>query len=442
MKLKATSDWGLKEKLLFTLLMLLLFRMGTAIPVPYVNGTLFKQMVEQTAAGDVFTLMSMVGGTLMTMSFLSLGVLPYITASIIMQLFKVIVPKLEELHKTDEGRKRVTQWTRYLTLPLATLQAVGVVIGAPALFNFPIFTDGNLLPQLIAMFTLVAGSIISMRIGEEITLKGIGNGVSLIIFTSILVTLPGLVNSAWLANSWGGIIGFLLILAGIIGLVTFVEKSEYRIAVIYTKSSRNTKVQSSKLPVKVALAGVLPVIFAGSIMSLPNILYKVFPQDWTLSLDTFFASGSWHYTVAFLSLIVFFAFFSIILVFDVKKIANDMRVQGGFIPTIKPGIATEEYLSYVAKRLTVLGAAYLCFISLATIYLFPLTGLQQNAFGATSVIILSTVIVTFVTVIESELVTRKPMQLLTYSKGVPQGKSRYRNPFRRLSPPALKGFTR
>lgn len=397
------KEWGLKEKAIFTVVMLVVYRLGVAIPIPYVDSVLFRQMTQDSVAGNIFTMMSVMGGALTTLGFLSLGVMPYITASIIMQLMKVGIPKIEEMNQTDEGRKKVAQISRYLTLPLATLQAVGIVVGAPSLFGFNVFTNDSFFAIATAVFTLVVGALVAMRIGEEITIRGISNGTSLLIFTSILVSIPPLFVNTWAKAAWVTTGGFILLLLLILALVTFIEKSEYRIPVIYTKSSMNTKVQSSKLPVKVSLSGVLPVIFAGSLVAMPQIIAQIYPKPWAVSLANVMTPGHWVYTVVFIGLVIAFTFFSIILVFDVKKIATDIRVQGGFINGIKPGEATMDYLMSIAVKMAVLCAVYLSVITLVTIYLFPLVGITQNSLGATSVIILSTVIVTVVSVIESEL---------------------------------------
>lgn len=402
MSAKRDDEWGLKKKILFTFFLLVLYRVGVAIPLPFVNAESFRQGLETLKLDNVLMAMSMVGGSFSQLGLMSMGVIPYITASIIMQLMKVVVPKLEEMQRSDSDQKKVTQWTRYLAVVLATIQAVGFVIAAPNLLGFNVFTSRSPWAMVIAIFCMVMGSMIAMRIGEVITQRGIGNGTSLLIFTSILVGLPGLISNSSVSVGWIAGIGFVLILLALLALIVYIEKSEYRAKVIYTKSSRSSTPRSSDLPIKVSIAGVLPVIFASSMLSLPQLMASVSQADWVVKLNNWMQYGTPLYTGLFLFLTVFFTFFSLMLVFDTKKLTANMTSSGGFIAGKRPGEETQDYLDRKAKQLSVFGAIYLVVISLVSIYAFPIVGVQAGGFTATSVIILCSVVVTLLAAIDAE----------------------------------------
>lgn len=398
------KDWGLKEKIIFVVAMVLLYRIGVSVPIPFVNAEAFQNFVATPSINNMLFATTMMGGSLTQLGVLSLGVMPYITASIIMQLLKVIVPKIDEMHKNDADRKKITQWTRYMAIPLAITQSIGLVIGAPALMGFQVFKTDSIFAMVIAIFTMVIGAILAMRIGEEITLRGIGNGVSLVIFTSILVTLPGLIIQTY--NGQGVemavLFGALLIL--VLGFILFVEKSELRVPIVYTKSSHNVSrsTQASMLPIKVAIAGVLPVIFASTLSMLPTMVSQFYAKPWVLATASYLSYGSLYFIALFLFLTIVFTFFSIKLVFDVDRISTELRSQGGFIDGQRPGDETKQYLTTLGKRMAVLDAVYLSIISIGTFVALPLLGINNNTFAATSIIILGTVVTTFMAAVDSE----------------------------------------
>lgn len=402
-RLRKIDDWGLKEKVLMTLGLLLLYRVGTMVPLPFVNAAAFRQGLQASGLDGMLVALTMVGGSFSQLGVLSLGVMPYITASIIFQLLKVVVPRIAQLQEDQSGRKQVTQWTRYLTVVLALLQGASLVVGMPSIFGFQVFTTTSPVAYAMALFALVVGSLMAMRLGEEITLRGISNGISLIIFTSILAGMPSLLSGVGQARGPLLLLALVLVLLAVLGLVVYVEKCEYRVKVIYSKSSQGTTVRGSILPIKVALAGVLPVIFASSLLAVPGILGQAVQEPWAAGVSSTFAQGTWAYNLAFILLTIVFTFFSMALVFDVKMLTKTLREQGGFIAGKRPGEETAVYLHHTSRRVGALGAVYLTVIALVTLYLFPEVGVSGGSFGATSIIILATVVVTLLAALEAEL---------------------------------------
>lgn len=398
------KDWGLKEKILFVIVMIVLYRIGVSIPIPFVNTEAFAEQLGKPALDTMLYATTMMGGSLTQLGLMSLGVLPYITASIIFQLLKVVSPKINEMHKNEVDRKKITQWTRYLSVVLSVTQAVGFVIGAPALMGFSVFTTSEPFAIVIGIFSMTIGAVLAMRIGEEITLRGIGNGTSLLIFTSILATIPAMIAQVYRGDGVEKTLIFLGLLILVFGFIMFVEKSEYRIPITYTKSSHNVSrsTQASMLPVKVAIAGVLPVIFASTIVMLPSIIAQFYKKEWVTELATTFEFGGTPFIILSLVLTVFFTFFSIKIVFDIDRITSELSSQGGFIDGQRPGRETESFLKKIGNQMGVLDAIYLSIISSGTMISMPLLGLNNNSFAATSIIILGTVVVTFIAAVDSE----------------------------------------
>lgn len=414
-KHSSIEGWSLRKRLLFTVAVLVLYRLGNSIPLPYVDNGALKAMWEAAGMNSILQAMSMFGSSFNQLSLLSLGVMPYITASIVFQLMKLISPKIEEMYRTDGEQKSITQWTRYLTVALATLQAVSLTIGAPALFNGRVFSDDSLLAKITTVFALVVGALIVMRMGEEITQRGIGNGASLVIFTSIAAGLPSLFSQSLIAknDNWAYPIAILAFFVAVLALVVFVEKSEYRAPVTYMKSSVSTRTASSFIPVKVAIAGVLPVIFSGSFMMMPQFIYNLFPRNqWVGAVYNFIQANLWAYYTLDVLLTIGFVFFSIPLVFDVKRLTSDINSRGGFIPGRRPGEETFNFLNLISHRMAVLCALYLTLLVLSTALVLPQLGLQNGGFSATSLIILSTVAITFVTTVEAEKTKSSPKSIL------------------------------
>jgi len=422
----------LRNKILFTLFIFLLYRLGTAIPVPGVDLSqvqLFAELQEESGFLGIINLFS--GGALETMSVFALGIMPYITASIIMQLLAVVIPKLQALQEEGEtGRKVITQWTRYLTVVLALLQATGFTF----LFHSGNFTGGlDLIPDyslrnvILIVITMTAGTALIMWMGELITQRGIGNGMSLIIFVSIVSQLPSQITLMWVNTSDRRMVFvavMVLMLALTVGIV-FMDQGQRRIPIQFSRRVRGRKVlggQSTYIPLKVNMAGVIPVIFATSIMYFPVLISSVLPAEgWGQSvrewIDTNLLSsgGGSHggggfqpslgYIIILGLLVVFFTYFYTAIQFDPERQAETIQRQGGFIPGIRPGRATVQYLEYVLSRITLPGSLYLAAVAIAP----SIFGLAFNVpVGLSGVSILIVVGVALETMkqIESQLMMR------------------------------------
>lgn len=398
------KDWGLKEKITFVIVMIVLYRIGVSVPIPFIDAANFESFVTTPSVNNLLYATTMMGGSLTQLGVLSLGVMPFITASIIMQLLKVVVPTIDEMYKNDADRQKLTQWTRYLTVFLATTQSLGIVVGAPALMGFDVFVTDSVWAKVLGIFTMVIGAVLAMRIGEEITLRGIGNGTSLVIFTSILVTLPGLIIQTYNSQGIEMALAFGGLLIAALGIILWVEKSELRVPIVYTKSSHNVSrsTQASMLPIKVAIAGVLPVIFASTLTMLPTMVSQFYTKPWMLEIANYMVYGSIPFIAVFALLTIVFTFFSIKMVFDIDRIATELRAQGGFIDGQRPGDETKKHLRTLGNRMAVLDSIYLTVISIATFIALPLLGITNNTFAVTSLVILGTVVTTFIAAVDSE----------------------------------------
>ena len=408
------KDWGLSQKIMFVIAMVILYRIGVSIPIPFVNSEAFAEQLGKPALDTLLYATTMMGGSLSQLGMMSLGVLPFITASIIFQLLKVISPKINEMYQSDMERKKITQWTRYLADVLSITQSVGFVVGAPPLMGFSVFTTTS--PWAIGMgiFTMTIGAVLAMRIGEEITLRGIGNGTSLLIFTSILATIPAMIAQTYRLEGLNTSLIFVGLLVLVFAFIMFVEKSEYRIPVTYTKSGHNVSrsTQASMLPVKVAIAGVLPVIFASTISMLPTMVSQFYSKDWVIDLAAKMEFGSPWFIGVSIVLTILFTFFSIKMVFDIERITTELRSQGGFIDGKRPGKETQDYLKKIGNQMGVLDAVYLSIISAGTFIAMPMLGITNNSFAATSIVILGTVVVTFLAAVDSERFKAKHESML------------------------------
>ena len=408
------KDWGLSQKIMFVIAMVILYRIGVSIPIPFVNSEAFAEQLGKPALDTLLYATTMMGGSLSQLGMMSLGVLPFITASIIFQLLKVISPKINEMYKSDMERKKITQWTRYLAVVLSITQSVGFVVGAPALMGFSVFTTTS--PWAIGMgiFTMTIGAVLAMRIGEEITLRGIGNGTSLLIFTSILATIPAMIAQTYRLEGLNTSLIFVGLLVLVFAFIMFVEKSEYRIPVTYTKSGHNVSrsTQASMLPVKIAIAGVLPVIFASTISMLPTMVSQFYSKDWVIDLAAKMEFGSPWFIGVSIVLTILFTFFSIKMVFDIERITTELRSQGGFIDGKRPGKETQDYSKKIGNQMGVLDAVYLSIISAGTFIAMPMLGITNNSFAATSIVILGTVVVTFLAAVDSERFKAKHESML------------------------------
>lgn len=403
----------LRKKILFTLAILALYRFGAYVPVPGIPFHEFATAFQDTGVAmtmlDLFT-----GGALSNFSVFSLGIMPYITASIIMQLMQGVIPAVGRwAREGDTGRRKITQVTRYLTLGLGLINAVGYLL----LFKSPAYgvqfsTEvPEALTNIIIVFTLVAGTAFIMWMGELITQRGIGNGMSLIIFVSIVSRVPSAIfSSATLTNDLGtGIALTIVILAVVlvcIPLIIFVERAQRRIPVNYAKRVQGRKMmggQSTYIPLKVNAAGVIPIIFASCIIYFPAQLAAIFNVDWLTTFANWCSTGwlNWLLTVL---LIVFFAYFYTSMVFNPEETADNIRKQGGFIPGVRPGTATVQYIKNVINRVTLPGGIFIALIAVVPTIIFYFTNNQLiQAFGGTSILIMIGVALDTMSKVESQL---------------------------------------
>ncbi len=373
----------LRNKILFTLFIFAIYRLGATIPVPGVDLDAVRSFAEQAEQSGFIGLLNLFsGGALTQMSIFALGIMPYITASIIMQLLAVVIPRLQALQEEGEsGRKVITQWTRYVTVILALLQSTGFAY----LFHSGQFTNGvDLIPDftprnvIIIVITMTAGTALLMWMGELITQRGIGNGMSLLIFVSIIAVIPSQLTILWTnADAYQAIVIFAVMILLTIGII-YIEQGQRRIPVQFSRRVRGRKVmggQSTYIPLKVNMAGVIPVIFATSIMYFPALLASALPstgwgaavRDWIdqnmLSTSGAGFSPSLWYIFILALLVVFFTYFYTAIQFDPERQADMIQRQGGFIPGIRPGRATVNYLSHVLSRITLPGALYLALVT-------------------------------------------------------------------------------
>ncbi len=424
---RAFKTPDLRRKLLFTLFIIVIFRLGSHVPTPGVSYQLVQQCIS--GADNSNQLLGLInlfsGGALLQLSIFALGIMPYITASIIVQLLTVVIPRFEALKKEGQaGQAKMTQYTRYLTIGLAVLQSSTLITFAQnpsTLFNNPactnILTDDSTVTILIMVLTMTAGTGLIMWLGEMITDKGVGNGMSLLIFVSITAQFP---SSLWAIQQRSGWSIFLSVIAlgfVVIALVVFVEQSQRRIPVQYAKRMVGRRVYggtSTYIPLKVNMAGVIPVIFASSLLTLPSLLaqFNASPDGvnagWVDWINAHLVLGDHPYYMAlYTGLILFFTFFYVSITFNPTEVADNMKKYGGFIPGIRAGRPTAEYLNYVLTRITVPGAIYLALVSLLPLIALVLVDANQNfPFGGTSILIIVGVGLETVKQIEAQLQQR------------------------------------
>ncbi|CAI9416651.1 preprotein translocase subunit SecY [Nocardioides sp. T2.26MG-1] len=417
----------LRRKLLFVLLIITIFRLGSQVPTPGVDVANVKSCIDIANNGSNADLYSMVnmfsGGALLQITIFALGIMPYITASIILQLLVVVIPRLEALKKEGQsGQTKITQYTRYLTLGLAVLQATGIVALARSgnllqgcdPDTYPLLHDNGTGTFLVMVVTMTAGTAVIMWLGELITEHGIGNGMSLLIFTQVVSGFPSSLWGVQQSKGWWTfgivvIIGFVVIAA-----VIFVEQAQRRIPVQYARRMVGRKMfggSSTYIPLKVNQAGVIPVIFASSLLYLPAMLVSFNPNAdsaWAQFINDYLVRGNHPlYMISFFLLIVFFTYFYVSITFNPQEVADNMKKYGGFIPGIRAGKPTEDYLSYVLSRITLPGALYLGLIALIPLIAFAVIGANQNfPFGGTSILIMVGVALDTVKQIESQLQQR------------------------------------
>ena len=412
----------LRKKLLFTLAVISLFRLGSLIPTPGVSYPNVQQCLSLSKGNSLLGLVNMFsGGALLQLSIFALGIMPYITASIIVQLLTVVIPRFEELKKEgQQGTSKLTQYTRYLTIGLAVLQSTTLVSIARTprrLFSncsADLVPSNSLFTILIMVLTMTAGTGLIMWLGELITDKGVGNGMSLLIFTQIAAGFP---SSLWAIRSTKGWGVFILVIAVglvIVALVVFVEQSQRRVPVQYAKrmiGRRQYGGTSTYIPLKVNQAGVIPVIFASSLLYLPAQIAQ-FQSDqtagWVVFITNYLVRGDHPlYMALYFGLIVFFTYFYVAITFNPDEVADNMKKYGGFIPGIRAGRPTAEYLDYILTRITLAGAIYLGLLSLIPLIALALVNANQNfPFGGTSILIIVGVGLETVKQIESQLQQR------------------------------------
>lgn len=423
---KATE---LKQRIWFTLGALIVYRLGTYIPIPGIDAAVLSEIFESQAGGllGMFDMFS--GGALGRMTIFALNIMPYISASIIMQLLTAISPKLEAWKKEGEsGRKKINQFTRYGTVLLAAVQAYGLAVGVEGMRgpSGGAVIDPGMFFRITTVVTVVGGTMFLMWLGEQITARGIGNGISLIIFAGIVANLPTALVSLFElsrtgALSAGVIVLFLLLSIAVVAAIVFMERAQRRLIVQYPKRQQGNKMyggDSSHLPLKLNTAGVIPPIFASSLLLMPVTIANFGGQsdsEWLNWISAYMAHGQPLYLAFYLGMIVFFCFFYTAIVFNPEETADNLKRYGGFIPGIRPGKNTAEYLDYVLTRLTVLGAGYL-----AAVCLLPELLISQYSvpfyFGGTSLLIVVNVTMDTVAQIQSHLLAHQYEGLIKKSK--------------------------
>ncbi|MFQ5617763.1 MAG: preprotein translocase subunit SecY [Rhodospirillales bacterium] len=423
---KATE---LKKRVWFTLLALIVYRLGTYIPLPGIDPVVLKDIFSRQAGGILGMFDMFAGGALSRMTIFALNIMPYISASIIMQLMTTVSPQLEALKKEGEtGRKKINQYTRYGTVLITALQAYGIAVGLEGMTSSAgsAVIAGGLFFRFTTVVTLVGGTLFLMWLGEQITARGVGNGISLIIFSGIVANLPTALASTLELGRTGALstafIVFLLLMAvGVIFFIVFVERAQRRIVVQYPKRQTGNRMyggEASHLPLKVNTAGVIPPIFASSILLMPITVMGFSAgqgPEWLTTVTAYLGRGQPLYLAIYISLIVFFAFFYTAVVFNPTETADNLKKYGGFVPGIRPGKNTAEYLDRVLTRLTVVGAAYLAAVCLLPEILISRFSVPFY-FGGTSLLIVVTVTLDTVAQVQSHLLAHQYEGLIKKSK--------------------------
>jgi len=399
---KAFKTPDLRKKILFTLAIMALFRFGSILPTPGVSYSNIQQCLKQANNGGLFGLVNLFsGGALLQLSVFALGIMPYITSSIIVQLLTVVIPRFEALkNEGQSGNQKLTQYTRYLTIGLGVLQATGLIAVARTpgrLFSgcsLAIIPDASWQRILVMVFVMTAGTSVIMWLGELITDRGIGNGMSILIFTSIAARFP---TQLWSIKLQKGLFAFLVVLVvgvAIVAAVVFVEQAQRRIPVQYAKRQVGRQTYggtSTYIPIKVNQSGVIPIIFASSLLYIPSLIvnFSGSQAGWAVWVQRNLVKGDHPiYIILYASLIVFFTYFYVAITFNPDEVADNMKMYGGFIPGIRSGKPTSDYLAYVLSRITAPGALYLAFVAIIPIVALVLVNASQNfPFGGTAILI-------------------------------------------------------
>ena len=417
---KATE---LRSRILFTLGLLIVYRLGTFIPVPGIDGVALRDFMEQAQSGIGGMLTMFTGGALGRMGIFALGIMPYISASIIVQLLTSMVPSLEQLKKEGEqGRKKINQYTRYGTVALATLQAYGLAV---SLESGDLVTDPGLFFRMSCLITLVGGTMFLMWLGEQITARGVGNGISLIIFVGIIAEVPAALAQFFASGRSGAlspavIIGVIVMVIATIAFVVFMERALRKVLIQYPRRQVGMKVmegQNSHLPIKVNPAGVIPAIFASALLLLPVTFsnFSFSDNDTFLNLSSYFTQGQPLYMLLYASGIIFFTFFYTSITFNPTETADNLRKYGGFVPGIRPGENTALYIDKIVTKLTTIGALYLTLVCLMPEFLianYPI----PFYLGGTSILIVVVVAIDTVTQIQTRLMSSQYEQLIKKTK--------------------------
>jgi preprotein translocase subunit SecY len=426
-QLAANINWGifakatdLKKRLWFTLGALIVYRLGTYIPLPGIDPAILADIFRRQGGGVLGMFDMFAGGALQRMTIFALNIMPYITASIIMQLLTTISPQLEAMKKEGEaGRKKINQYTRYGTVLVATFQAYGIAVGLESMTGSQgsAVIDPGLFFRFVTVTTLVGGTLFLMWLGEQITARGIGNGTSLIIMAGIVANLPAALASTMELGRTGALSAFFIIfllcmVVAVIAGIVFMERAQRRIIVQYPKRQVGNKQyggESTHLPMKLNTSGVIPPIFASSILLMPMTVASFSAgqgPEWLSTVTALLGHGQPLYLLLYTTFIVFFAFFYTAVVFNPVETADNLKKNGGFVPGIRPGKNTADYLDYVLTRLTVVGAAYLSVISILPEILIAKYSVPFY-FGGTSLLIVVTVTMDTVTQIQSHLLAHQ-----------------------------------
>ena len=404
----------LRKKILFTLLVVVLYRFGAIVPVPYINSDLMSQAIASTS-GSIFQYLDILSGSAFSQATLfALSISPYITASIVIQLLSVAIPALEKLSKEgEEGKKKLTQLTRILTVVLGLVTAFGYYM---YMKNYGMLTDTGVFAAIVIIGCYVAGTALVMWLAEQINESGIGNGISIILFANILssgFSIVGTFINEIKTGPWGIVFVEVMVIVSIaiITFVVFITESERRLPVQYAKKVVGRKMyggQSTHLPIKLNMSGVMPIIFANSIVALPGTIALIFSIDQTNPIIKFFSAESWFYPILLAILIVAFAYFYISISFNPVEVSNNLKKNGGFIPGIRPGRPTSDYIKKVLNRIVLIGAFFLCIVAVLPIVANVVSGgrLQGIAFGGSSLLIVVGVALETAREIEGQMTMR------------------------------------
>jgi preprotein translocase subunit SecY len=417
---------ALQQRILFTLGALLVYRVGTYIPIPGIEPDAYAQTFEQASQGIAGLFNMFAGGAVERMAIFALNLIPYITASIVIQVLTTASPRLEQLKKEGEaGRRKINQYTRYLAVVFCAVQGYGIAVGLEA--SQGVVIDPGWFFRITTVVSLVGGTMFLMWLGEQITARGVGNGISLIIFAGIVANLPGTIAQTLELSRTGAIptvavVGMLVLAIVVIGVIVFFERAQRRLLIQYPKRQVGNKLfqgDTSHLPLKLNTAGVIPVIFGSSLLLMPATIASFAAQgnspEWLQVVAAMLGRGQPLYLILFAVFIIFFAFFYTAIVFNPTDTADNLKRSGGFIPGIRPGERTAAHIDYVLTRITVIGAAYLTVVALIPEVLFSQLNVSQFI-GGTSLLIVVTVTLDTVSQIQSHLVAQQYEGLVKKSR--------------------------